>query len=164
MADYKVFDNLLSEEDFFKIQEVLLGNNFPWFYQSFILHAEQDADRFQFSHPFYRDNEPSPYVEIVNPILEAIKAETVYRIRATMKGRTAEPEYSGWHTDFPPEELVCTTGVFYVNDNNGATIFEDGSQVESKANRFVAFRSDQKHSGLSNTDAKVRCLINFNYD
>lgn len=164
MADCEIFDNLLSEEDFTKIQEIFLGDNFPWFYQDHILQAEKDADRFQFTHNLYRDGEQSPYLELVGPVLHAIKATNVYRVKANIKGRTPEAEVGGWHTDFPPEELVCMTGVFYLNDNNGYTVFEDGSKVESKANRFVAFRSDQKHSGVSHTDVKVRCLINFNYD
>ena len=164
MAEYEVVDNLLSEDDFAKIRDVFLGDNFPWFYQNHILVAERDADKFQFTHNLFRDGVASPYLELVKPVLVALKAEGVFRVKANLKGRTAEHEEGGWHTDFPPEELICRTGVFYLNTNNGYTVFEDGSKVESVANRFVSFPSDQRHSGVSHTDVQVRCLINFNYD
>ena len=56
-----------------------------------------------------------------------------------------------------------TTSIFYVNTNNGYTKFEDGTKVESVANRMVIFPSNMKHIGTSCTDEKTRVVINFNY-
>ena len=56
-----------------------------------------------------------------------------------------------------------TTAIFYLNSNNGYTEFEDGTKVESVANRFVSFPSTLKHRGTSCTDENVRVVINFNY-
>ena len=56
-----------------------------------------------------------------------------------------------------------TTSIFYVNSNNGYTVFEDGTKVESVANRFVSFPANMKHKGTSCTDEKIRVVINFNY-
>ena len=56
-----------------------------------------------------------------------------------------------------------TTSIFYVNTNNGYTKFEDGTKIESVANRLVSFSSNMKHKGTSCTDEKIRVVINFNY-
>ena len=55
------------------------------------------------------------------------------------------------------------TSVFYVNTNNGGTIFQNGKKAISKANRLVEFDSHQSHAGVDCTDQKVRVVINFNY-
>ena len=55
------------------------------------------------------------------------------------------------------------TSVFYVNTNNGGTIFQNGKKTKSKANRLVEFDSHQKHAAVDCTDQKVRVVINFNY-
>ena len=55
------------------------------------------------------------------------------------------------------------TSVFYLNTNNGGTIFQNGKKVISKANRLVEFDSHQSHAGVDCTDQKVRVVINFNY-
>ena len=68
---------------------------------------------------------------------------------------------SGFHIDFHYEH--SRTAIFYVNTNNGYTEFEDGTKVESVANRFVSFAGDLLHRGVSQTDTKERVVINFNY-
>ena len=50
-----------------------------------------------------------------------------------------------------------------MNDNNGYTEFENGERVYSKANRAVIFDGQTMHSGVSCTDAKYRCVINWNF-
>ena len=164
MADYTIYDNLLHDQDFLKIKSIFMGNEFPWFYQDHIVTGDRFNGQYQFTHNILRDGVSSPYIDTVGPILSAIGAKELYRIKANLKGRTESQEEGGWHTDFPPEELICMTGVFYLNTNNGYTTFKDGSIVESIENRFVAFKSDQLHSGVSHTDTKVRCVININYD
>ena len=50
-----------------------------------------------------------------------------------------------------------------MNTNNGYTIFEDGTKVESVANRMITFPANLKHTGTSCTDQQVRIVINFDY-
>ena len=56
-----------------------------------------------------------------------------------------------------------TVSIFYVNTNDGFTVFEDGTKVESVANRMLTFPTNMKHSGTACTDQKYRIIINFNY-
>ena len=65
------------------------------------------------------------------------------------------------HVDTNLENIK--TAVFYCNDNNGYTFFQNGKKVSSKANRIVIFDGHQKHCGVDCTDENVRVVINFNY-
>lgn len=64
------------------------------------------------------------------------------------------------HTDF---ECDCMTSIFYVNTNNGYTLFKNNQKVKSIENRMVIFKSSEIHSSVTCTDSKVRCVINFNF-
>ena len=55
------------------------------------------------------------------------------------------------------------TSIFYMNTNNGCTVFEDGTEIKSVANRVVTFPRSTKHAGTTCSDENVRILINFNY-
>ena len=54
-------------------------------------------------------------------------------------------------------------GILYLNDNNGYTRFEDGSRVDSVANRLVVFDARRRHTGASCTDAPWRLVLNLNW-
>ena len=66
------------------------------------------------------------------------------------------------HVDF--DNFLGKTAIFYVNSNNGYTVFENGLKVDSQENRLVVFNSDLLHAGTTCTDQKIRCVINFNFD
>ena len=74
--------------------------------------------------------------------------------------RSTEIKPTLLHTD---NELDCNTAVFYLNTNNGKTIFENKEEVESKKNRIVIFSSKLKHAATTHTDEKIRTVININY-
>ena len=59
--------------------------------------------------------------------------------------------------------LLLNTSILYLNTNDGYTIFEDGTKIESVENRLVTFDSHIKHSGTSCTNQKVRLVLNMNY-
>ena len=75
----------------------------------------------------------------------------------------------GYHTDDMDKKFefaygVTETAIFYVNTNNGYTIFKDSQEkVDCIENRLVTFPTDTDHCGVSCTDSKQRVVINFNY-
>ena len=87
----------------------------------------------------------------------------VLRIKANMYTRTGKSEAIGVHTDFPGLTIPDTyvTMVYQVNGNNGATVVGD-RVIPSKANQLVAFDGTSEHYGITQTDEKVRIVINFN--
>ena len=162
----KIEDNFLKQEEFDKIQK-LMGqpSPLPWFYADRIVF--EDDDKFQFIHAFYDNHMPmSPFSNELDSIINIIQPFSIVKIRAKLLTRTPEIVESTFHIDIPlPEEKLkqWTTSIFYVNTNNGYTKFEDGTKVESVANRMVTFPANVKHTGTSCTDEKTRVMINFNY-
>ena len=96
---------------------------------------------------------------ILQPILSKLKYKKLIRIKANLLIQTPKIQEHHFHID----QESGRTGIFYINDNNGYTKFEDGSKVKSEKNKYVEFDSKLKHTGTSCTDAKRRVVINFNY-
>lgn len=73
-----------------------------------------------------------------------------------------------FHKDYAEKSLLerSKTAVFYLNTNNGGTqLFNDnGHIVRSKANRLLSFPSATDHAGVWCTDAKLRHVLNINYE
>ena len=163
----KIEDNFLKQEEFDKIQK-LMGepSPFPWFYADRIV-FEDDVDKFQFIHAFYDNHMPmSPFTNELDSIINIIQPFSIVKIRAKLLTRTPEIVESTFHVDIPllEENLKqWTTSIFYINTNNGYTKFEDGTIVESVANRMLSFPANMKHCGTSCTDERRRIVINFNY-
>ena len=159
---YTVTDNFLPEDLFNEIKDIMMvGGHLEWYYNSFVGYKEDENEHFQFTHKIYMDNEPrSNFYHVLKPVIDIINPKSLIRIKANLSPRAASIQEQAWHTDV---DYDCKTAVLYMNDNNGYTIFEDGTKVESKANRFVEFDSQLKHSGTTHTDSKVRVVINFNY-
>ena len=163
----KIEDDFLKQEEFDKIQK-LMGepSPFPWFYADRIV-FEDDVDKFQFIHAFYDNHMPmSPFSNELDSIINIIQPFSIVKIRAKLLTRTPEIVESTFHVDIPllEENLKqWTTSIFYINTNNGYTKFEDGTIVESVANRMLSFPANMKHCGTSCTDERRRIVINFNY-
>ena len=163
----KIEDNFLKQEEFDKIQK-LMGepSPFPWFYADRIV-FEDDVDKFQFIHAFYDNHMPmSPFSNELDSIINIIQPFSIVKIRAKLLTRTPEIVESTFHVDIPllEEKLKqWTTSIFYINTNNGYTKFEDGTIVESVANRMLSFPANMKHCGTSCTNERRRIVINFNY-
>lgn len=162
-----IYDDFLDSEEFKKIQNLLTGPTFPWFLNKGIVERETDEkDMFQFTHTFWDNSlggQTSPLLFELQPLIDKINPSKIYRIKANLVTRTNDILIHGYHTDYYPP-FKCTTSVFYINTNNGFTIFENGEKIHSLENRFANFDSSLSHSGSSCTDNNFRCVININYD
>ena len=161
-----IVDNFIDQQSFQNLNSVMLGENFCWSYSDAIDYAE-DKDKFQFTHSFYKENlgPNSVHYGILGFFLQRLRIKEIYRIKANLVTRTSEIVTNSFHTDIQGNWGVIpyTTSIFYLNTNDGYTEFEDGTKVESVANRFISFPIETKHRGTSCTDEKVRVVINFNY-
>ena len=172
----KIEDDFLKQEDFDKIEKLITGVNFPWYYNDMIVSTDE-ADKFQFTHLFYDSGTPqSPFMNELGAILNIIKPLSLLRIKTNLLTRTLNIVENKFHIvenkfhvdisqlkDFPEKLKQWTTSIFYVNTNDGYTKFEDGTKVKSVANRMLNFPANVKHTGTSCTDEKIRVVINFNY-
>ena len=165
----EVIDNAISGDELKIIQENMLASAFPWFFNANTIDDNTlcGVNDFQFTHVFYVDANgygypESNYFEIIKPIIKRLNCRFLLRAKANL--RTVAPEkdmIAGWHRDY---EIKSQTAIFYVNSNNGYTMFkESGKKVESVENRLVVFPTDLEHCGVSCTDNKQRVVINFNF-
>lgn len=156
-------DGFLPREHWEGVQSLLLGNEFPWYLNSSTVDEEDgDPSNYQFVHGFYNNGMPnSGWMEMLTPLIAALDPLALIRVKANLNPRTGRTFQFPLHVDVPSEAV--TTAVYYVNTNDGKTVFSSGEFVESVANRLVRFNAMVPHSGTTCTDQKVRCVININY-
>ena len=163
MIELKIIDNFLPEKEFESINKLFMDedHDFPWYYNDYISHDKDGL--FQFVHMFFTENRGpvSKHLPIWNNFI--VKAGShqnkCRRIKSNLTLKTKEPRPTPYHTDYAD----MMTAIFYINTNNGYTIFEDGTKVESIENRVVIFDSHKKHAGVPCTDEKRRVVLNFNF-
>ena len=182
----KIEDNFLEQEKFDEIQLMLnpmadpnhdiTTLNFAWYFR-YRYYADPyddrdkdkgELDQFQFTHTFYDDGVPqSPHMQQLQCFMELLQPIAIFSIRGNLLTRLPNIVENPFHTDmsFLQEKRLkqWTTSIFYVNTNNGYTIFEDGTKVESVANRMLTFPANMRHTGTTCTDQQIRIVINFNY-
>ena len=162
----KIEDNILGKKEFDELQTLMMSGDFAWYYNSHIV--DEGEKDFQFTHTFYKHNTPQSnhYTKLI-PIIDKLDLHSLAKIKSNLLTRTSNIVKHTFHIDMEDmskEKLKhWTTSIFYMNTNNGYTEFEDGTKVESIANRMVTFPSNMKHKGTSCTDERTRVVINFNY-
>ena len=164
---YKIIDDVLSKSIADKIAyDFLADAKFPWYFNKTVIEnsSKDNLNNYQFTHIFYRDyGVCSPLFSIVVPLVEYLNVESILRIKANLNPRTEVRHTFDFHTDSESKSSDRKTAIYYVNSNDGVTILEDGTQIESVANRLVIFDQKTRHTGTTCTNQKVRCLINLNY-
>ena len=163
----EIVDEFLDQEIFDELQTFLMNNQIPWHYKDSIDYPGE-KNGFQFEHLFYNNIAPcSANFNIVIPTLNMIEPLSIIRIKANLLTKTPNIIENTLHCDMEilPEQKQkqWTTSILYINTNDGYTKFEDGTKVESVANRMVSFPAHLKHLGTSCTNEKTRVVINFNY-
>jgi hypothetical protein len=163
----EVFDDFLLKEDYNRIFNRIYNSDFPWRLIKGKTYPHENDDNkqiFQFVHDFYNNfHWVSPYGELLEPILKIINPVAIIRIKANLTTITPTKIEYTYHRDVGERLSKCKTACFYVNTNNGKTVFMNGQEVNSVANRITIFDSDMYHAGTSCTDESTRCVINFNY-
>ena len=171
MSNIQVYDQFLKEDDFKKLDRVFCQDVATWHYNDHAVYPHDESDdtdyNFQFVHSVYRDCQfVSEHHQLVYPILANLDAKVMLRMKFNLGIRTpniVEREFHQDHYDVLPEDVPYKVAIFYLNTNNGYTLFETGDKVESVANRIVIFDGKLKHCGTTCTNSKTRVVLNINY-
>ncbi|QJW84683.1 hypothetical protein HK414_16180 [Ramlibacter terrae] len=102
----------------------------------------------------------SHFLPLLRPLLKKLDPIELYRIKLNRTARNTRHVEYGLHVDIRRPD--ATTAIFYLNTNNGYTLFEGGRRVDSVANRLVLFDTRVRHTGASCTDADWRMVLNIN--
>ena len=163
----RIIDALLSPEALQAILEAVQSDAFPW-ERSEILRGQfpglEPEDNVQFVHGFYawrnRSLYRSAFLPVIAPVLNWFGPIRLIKAKLNRTpGRSRHIEY-GLHVDTRHRNAL--TAIYYLNDNNGYTLFEDGTRVASVANRLVIFNAALRHTGASCTDRPARLVLNLN--
>ena len=166
-SEVQIYDNFLSENYLNDLKKLLLHPDggvaiFPYFFGD---RKVSEGDGFaQFTHQFYNGQTiNSKFFDDLLPMLDILKPVSLIRIKANLQLKDTEVRMTGMHLDIDNPIENQKTGIFYMNTNNGKTIFEDGEEIESVENRMIIFPASKRHAGTTHTDTMYRCVINFNY-
>jgi len=146
---YKVIDNYLKDEDFNFVKEQIYSMDFPWFHNNEITNAGVSiGNNYYQIHILYDNNRPnSKYFDTLMTHFNFFNG--LYRIKVNMypnQGKFIEHQS---HTDY---EFEHKGALFSMNDCNGYTKLEDGTKIESKANRMLFFDPTKSHSSTNTTN------------
>ena len=168
----KIIDNVLPSDVASKIKEELFSSNFPWFYSVFT-GAEKSTGQvndFKFNHRVCGTSEGTSFsIEILRPILNKLNPAAITSCRIFMTTYTGKNVNQGFHVDILSKEennpiyQHMKTAIYYVNTNNGGTLFEDGQFVNSVENRLITFNTLTRHAAVTATDVPARIVVNINY-
>ena len=106
--------------------------------------------------------------EFIETIKEKLNVKKFHMLRANCTVRQPQAYQGEFHTDMRRRDSNLKIAILYLNTNNGGTLFKDGTKngtfVKSKINRCVIAPIDMKHAGVWHTDAKLRFVLNINYE
>jgi len=161
---YRVIDNFLPKDEFNKIKDIMTGYNLPWFLQNFVAYENQPKpSHWYFTHMFCEDGKGvTPFYSLIDEIFfkNKLNPKAVIRVKGNLYPKDENYIEHDWHIDY---DFDHKGAIFYINTNNGHTILEDGTKIESVENRMLLFNAGRKHKSTNCTDTKYRMNINFNY-
>lgn len=156
-------------------KEYVLNVDFPWYKcevvaeegiaKSPIEQHPKFASRQQFVHAFLDSYglDSSGGSKFIHEMGKLLNAKKLYRCKLNYGMRTVEPTIGGWHQDYMKikEWPNLKIALFYLNTNNGYTILEDGTKIESIENRLAIFDNSVIHTDCSQTDTEGRLVLNI---
>lgn len=170
---FEIIDNFLPVSVHENIKNIFLNPNFPWYFNDSKSFEKQETEEdfienFQFTHSFFNNYsiDSHNYWSLVFPLVEKLNPLSLIRIKANLTTVTSSVIKYGLHLDCKSPDysnIKHMVGVYYVNSNNGKTVLEDNTEIDSVENRLLIMRGDVMHTATSCTDEKVRCVVNINY-
>ena len=159
----KITDDTLDKEYFSMLQGVVMGHNFPWEYQARVANPwENNNDHFYFVHRLYERFSPvSSFMQQLDDyLIKVLDVKSIIRARVLLYPNQGKFIEHDPHIDF---EYSHNAALLYFNDNDGFTRMEDGTKVESVANRNVIFDGSTSHNSTNCTTEKARFVLAVNY-
>ena len=168
-----VIDDFLSFIDCDVLAETMASTRIPWTGALVVNNDPLDKKdnlkyNFQLTHMFLEYRRADEMVNkttffIVDALVNKINASGWVRIKANLNPCNSYIVEHGFHIDYHSPRDDAWTAIYYINTNDGYTLFEDGNKVDSIKNRLVVFPSNLQHTGTNCTDVYARLVINLNF-
>ena len=185
-SEYEVIDNALDSKHFDDLEGWISSSEFPWYHQDTVAYVDTDdisalgeeekalrlapltesqkMYNFALMHTVFENEQMQCSLETwekILPILNIAGIESLLRCKINYYPRTPNIVHHKNHRDW---DFKHKGAIFYLNANDGLTVLEDGTEIESVPNRLVLFDSSRPHHSTTTTNANRRLNINFNYD
>ena len=160
---YKVIDNFLPEEDFNLIKNTIYAGDFEWYHFDDIANKDNVIDNYYYQvHLIYNQWRPNShhYDLFLNKILNKMDIKSLIRVKINLFPNQGKFIEHPMHTDYDWEHKGA---LLSINSCDGYTKLEDGTKIDSVANRMLFFDSSKPHCSTNTTNNSRRVNINFNY-
>lgn len=155
----KIIDNFLSDNDFKKIQQIFMSDNFPYYFNNTVV-DEKDTKNFYFVHTLYDQNVVnSDFFKTIDPLLNKLNILFLRRAKVNCYTRTDKLIKHKAHKDLP---MSHEGAILSLNTCNGGT-YIGKKFIKSVANRILLFDPSVSHSSTNCTDQQARFNININW-
>jgi len=167
----EIVNNFLSDyfaDNYVKIFDGIrhAAPSFPWFFHN-DLNGVERMGNYYFNHQVILNYkvQSDQWWPIFEPLISTIgiSFDNVWRLKVNLYPRTQRRVHHAPHIDYRPNSGLRTC-LYYVNTNNGVTIFDGKKTVKSKKNRAILFDGSNKHHSTTSTDCNYRCSINIDYN
>ena len=161
---HQIIDNYLPEEVFKDLQSTIVWNQgFPWYFNSNVSGQQKEVEgTYYATHTAYHSCKPlSSFYQKMSPIVNSLtNFRALIRVKVNFYPRTDELYEHGRHVDYDFENKGA---ILSLNTCDGFTRLEDGTKVDSVANRLLLFDPSKKHNSSTTTGIEGRFNININY-
>jgi len=169
MKSFEIIDNFLDCKSFYCLKNDIKSDYFFWTFCPNI-NDVVTKDKFAFVDLQVEDyqrvnNYNFDYVSIIMKQLKQRNLSNTFevtRAKANLFLKKDTQIKYGHHYDIEDSENYETI-IYYVNNNNGGTEFEDGTFIKQKENRALIIYGKQLHQSVGQTDELRRINININY-
>ena len=168
--NYGMVDDFLPMDEFQSLQSLLIPSERPeetpvgWTYSPTITSDDKSKDwkYFYLNHTIYINTQVySPILyEKMSPILNRLDVKALMRIKCNLYPNSEKVHEHEKHFDY---DYSHNSAIFSINTCDGYTKLEDGTKIDSVANRMLLFDGSKPHSSSTTTDQPVRVNININY-
>ena len=139
----KITKNFLDKDYFNEIYNVVSSNSFSWYYNNIFEKTRPEINNdynFQLTHTLYsKGNTNSQFFNLFQPLIDLIDPFLLVKLKINLNPKTHTNIEHGMHTDFNEKDKNITSGLLYLNTNNGYTRFETGEKIQSVENTFIEF-------------------------
>ncbi len=160
---YEIIDNFLPKSSFKIIKNLISEADFPWGY----LEKKTDASNVStkkyciFEHVVYSQNVPiSPIFDELSVIFDKLDCRSLLNMSCNLF--IGSDNFID--TKINPIYPFPNTGViYYLNNTDGYTIFENDVKIENIENRLVLFDATKEYYNSNCTNMPRKLTISFNY-
>lgn len=190
MDNFEIIENALPLPVFEELQEYVMGDSIPWYHHNSVTYPSanlsfnksdekekveqtknivakgltptQKKYGYYMTHVVYANNRifSELVFEKLQPLIEILNPRSLIRIKINNYPRTPSVLHHQDHIDY---EYTHKGALFYINTNNGVTVIENKTEVDSIENKLILFDASKLHHSTTTSNSNRRINININY-